>query len=69
MSSKKTAGGGLDLREQFGSNEVYDAISKILSGKRGYKTVKDSERKRCNCGYELKGLEKFCPECGNKIST
>ena len=65
---KKTIGGGLDLREQFGSDDVHSAFSKVLSGKKNYKTIKDAERKKCNCGYELKGIEKFCPECGNKIA-
>ncbi|MEW6063203.1 MAG: hypothetical protein AB1571_02420 [Nanoarchaeota archaeon] len=67
MVEKKTVGGGLDLREHFGSESIHDAFSKILSGKKGYRTIKDSEKKKCQCGHELKGTEKFCPECGFKL--
>ncbi len=51
---------------------VQDAFSKLVSGgKAGYKTVIDKTPRKINCGncnHMLTGDEKFCPECGNKIS-
>lgn len=50
---------------------VADAFSALVSGKKfGYKTVieRKVEPKKCSsCGVILKGDEKFCPECGNKL--
>ncbi len=66
-------GSCLDLREQMDNPAVHDAISKILSGgKLGYKTIIERrvEPIKCsNCAFVLKGDEKFCPECGEKIAT
>ena len=60
----------IDLRELQSPEKVHDLFSKVLSGKHGYKTVIERRKdpKLCsNCKHELKGNEKFCPECGNKI--
>ncbi len=66
MSEKKTCGGCYNLNELYGDEKVVDAFSLLVSGKKGYKAVEAIPKKRCNCGYILKGSEKFCPECGNK---
>jgi rRNA maturation endonuclease Nob1 len=60
----------LDLRKWQDSPEVEEAFSRLVSGKVGYKTIilKDKLKQACkNCGFELSGEEKFCPECGTKI--
>ncbi len=60
----------LDLRKYLNDEKTFDAFSKLVSGgKAGYKAV--IERKKevptCKkCGKELEGIEKFCPECGEK---
>ena len=55
-----------------GAKDIEDAFSKIVSGGRiGYKTVivKDKPVPQCpDCKKELAGQEKFCPECGAKIT-
>ncbi len=64
-------GSCLDLREQMDNPAVHDAFSRIVSGgKLGYKAF--IERKvepiKCpKCSVLLKGAEKFCPECGEKL--
>ena len=67
----RTSGGCYDLSDQMNNPAVLDALSKIVSGgKAGYKTIieKKIEPIRCkNCGIELNGDEKFCPECGTKV--
>jgi len=66
----RTSGGCWDLRDQMDNPAVLDALSKLVGGgKYGYKTIieKKVEIKKCqNCGLELNGDEKFCPECGTK---
>ncbi len=60
----------LDLRKYMDNEKTFDAFSKLVSGRKaGYKAV--IERKKeiptCKkCGKELEGIEKFCPECGEK---
>ena len=65
-----TAGGCRDLRKLEGDEKVADAFSRLVSGgKAGYKTVieKKVEEKRCSgCHTKLEGIEKFCPNCGQK---
>ena len=69
MVEKRTVGGGRDLREFYGDTKIHNAFSKILSGKQGYKTIVEAQRKKCQCGHELKGIEKFCPECGTRVEN
>lgn len=61
----------MDLRGWQDNPAIHDAFSKLVSGgKYGYNTpiLKDKPKVVCrNCGFELKGEEKFCPECGAKI--
>lgn len=63
-------GSCLDLRRYVNDQKTFDAFSKLVSGgKSGYKTVieRRQEVPRCKkCGKELEGIEKFCPECGEK---
>lgn len=60
----------LDLSKYINNQSTFDAFSKLVSGgKAGYKAI--IERKKevptCKkCGKELEGIEKFCPECGEK---
>lgn len=65
-----TAGGCRDLRKFQDDGNVADAFSRLVSGgKMGYKTVieKKVEEKRClGCHQKLEGIEKFCPNCGQK---
>ena len=65
-----TAGGCRDLRKLEGDASVADAFSRLVSGnKYNYKTVieKKVEEKRCSgCYTKLEGVEKFCPNCGQK---
>jgi len=65
-----TAGGCRDLRKLEGDAGVVDAFSRLVSGgKMGYKAVieKKVEEKRCSgCHTKLEGIEKFCPNCGEK---
>lgn len=59
-----------DLDSKEGS-QVADMFSQIVSGKKGYKAVieRKKELPRCTgCMKMLEGNEKFCPECGTKIS-
>jgi len=65
-------GSCLDLREYHDSEKTHDAFSKLVSGKQFYKAAIETkkENKTCpNCKIILKGNEKFCPECGYKISS
>ena len=65
-----TPGGCRDLRSYQESGKVVDAFSRLVSGgKMGYKTViekKVEEIKCVGCRAKLEGIEKFCPECGQK---
>ena len=69
MADKGTVGGCHDIQDQYGSDGGLDAFCKVISGKQGYKTLREAEKKKCSCGYELKGKEKFCPECGAKTES
>ncbi|MFH0831747.1 MAG: hypothetical protein V1886_02680 [archaeon] len=68
--TKKTGGGCWDLTDQFDSEAVASAFSKLVSGgKYGYKAVLERKKEipQCKkCGKELEGIEKYCPECGEK---
>jgi ribosomal protein L34E len=63
-------GSCLDLRRYVNDQKTFDAFSRLVSGgKAGYKTVLERKKEvpKCNkCGRELEGIEKFCPECGEK---
>lgn len=60
----------IDLRKYINDEKTFDAYSKLVSGgKAGYKAIieRKKETPRCKkCGKELEGIEKFCPECGEK---
>ena len=61
---------GYDLREQFTDDKTFSSFSKLLSGKDSYKTVKEKKQEPilCSeCKFQLKGKEKFCPECGLRV--
>jgi len=64
---------GRDLRSLNDSPEVADAFGKLVSGGRSnYKTVieKTKPQLRCTaCSKILEGKEKFCPECGKKLTA
>jgi len=65
-------GSSIDLRDQMNNPAVADAFSFLVSGKKGYKAVieRKVEPVRCvGCGIILRGEEKFCPECGHKVSV
>ena len=61
-----------DLRGYQDSDAVADAFAKLISGgKPGYKTIIEKNKPliRCNaCQKILEGIEKFCPECGEKTN-
>jgi len=63
-------GSCLDLRKYVNDQKTFDAFSRLVSGgKEGYKTVLERKKEvpKCGkCGRELEGIEKFCPECGEK---
>ncbi len=63
-------GSCLDLRRYVNDQKTFDAFSRLVSGgKEGYKTVLERKKEvpKCGkCGRELEGIEKFCPECGEK---
>jgi uncharacterized OB-fold protein len=65
-------GSCLDLRKYVNDQRTFDAFSQLVSGgKANYKTVIERKKEvpKCNkCGIELEGIEKFCPECGEKTS-
>ena len=63
-------GSCLDLRKLQSGNEIQDAYSMLVSGKKGYKAVIEKSKPipRCSqCSTVLEGNEKFCPECGNPL--
>ena len=65
-------GSNIDLRELQSPEKLQSILGKVLSGKHGYQPVieRRKEPKLCSsCKHELKGNEKFCPECGNKTNT
>ena len=66
---------GFDLRkyqtEGSDHEKIKSIMGKILSGREGYEAIieKRKEEKRCpTCNWALEGGEKFCPECGTRIS-
>jgi len=64
-----TPGGCRDLRKLQEDTGIFDAFSRLVSGKSNYKTIieKKVEEKRCvKCRMKMEGVEKFCPECGEK---
>ncbi len=64
-------GSCIDLTDQMNNPRVADAFSFLVSGKKGYKAVieRREEPVKCpECAIVLKGVEKFCPECGAKVS-
>jgi len=66
----KTPGGCYDLRKYMNDRKTLEIVGKIISGKSGYIPIieKRVEPLKCkNCGFELSGEEKFCPECGTKV--
>jgi len=66
----EVGGSCIDLRKEHGDKNVLDAFGKLISGKSKYKTLESLrfEQKLCSgCKNELKGTEKFCPNCGAKV--
>ncbi|MEK6824961.1 MAG: YgiT-type zinc finger protein [Nanoarchaeota archaeon] len=64
-------GSCIDLTDQMNNPKVADAFSFLVSGKLGYKAVierKEEPVKCSGCAVILKGVEKFCPECGERIA-
>ncbi len=62
---------GRDLRQYQDDDVISNLFSKIVSGKSGYKTIIDKNKPipKCKtCGKSLTNNEKFCPECGTKVS-
>ena len=61
-----------DLREYENDPAIEDAFSALVSGgKPGYKTIieKKKEIPKCpECDTILDGIEKFCPQCGTKLT-
>jgi len=59
-----------DLNELYESDNTFGSFSKLISGKSNYKTIREKKKEAvlCSqCKFQLKGKEKFCPECGNKL--
>ena len=68
----KTGGGCWDITDEMDAEPVLDAYSLLVSGKSGYKAVIERRKEpiKCKgCSCNLKGVEKFCPECGTKIEA
>jgi len=63
-------GSNIDLRKYQNPDSIQDAFSKIVSGKSGYKTVKEKKvipPKCVKCGRGGDPGQKFCPQCGGKM--
>lgn len=63
-------GSCLDLRQYQDSADMAALMGRIVSGKHGYKAVIERKKEILKCGQCAKildGIEKFCPECGNKL--
>ena len=61
---------GWDLREQFNDDKTFSSFSQLISGKVNYKTIREKKQEPIFCSQcktQLKGKEKFCPECGNRV--
>ena len=65
-------GSNVDLRKFQNDDAVIDAFSSLVSGgKRGYKTVIEKRKipPKCEkCGRGGDPDQKFCPQCGGKMS-
>lgn len=63
-------GSNVNLKEQINNPGTFEGFGMLLKGRAGYKTVIDRKKEpiKCkSCNHELKGIEKFCPECGAKV--
>ncbi len=63
---------GYDLRDQFTDEKTFASFSQLISGKSNYKTIREKKQEPVlctQCNFKLKGNEKFCPECGNKLES
>ena len=63
---------GHDLRKFQNPDSVQDAFSKLVSGKAGYKTVIEVKKippkcEKCGRGGDID--QKFCPQCGGKMTV
>lgn len=63
---------GRDLRKFQNTNAVQDAFSMLVSGKPGYKAVIEVKKvppkcEKCGRGGDID--QKFCPQCGGKMSV
>jgi len=61
---------GHDLRKYQDDDTIKNIFGKLLSGREGYETVIDKNKKipECTeCKQKLMNDEKFCPECGTKV--
>jgi len=58
-------------RLQQDTEQISSIFAKLVNGKPGYKAVVEmkKEPQKCpKCNYILEGMEKFCPECGEKTN-
>ncbi len=65
---------GFDLtryqEDEDEQKKIAGIMGKVLSGRSDYEAViekRAEEVRNCECGWVLKGGEKFCPECGEKV--
>lgn len=64
-------GSNIDLRRYQDGTAIQDAFSKIVSGRTGYKAVIERKKipPRCvKCGRGGDDGQKFCPQCGGRMS-
>lgn len=56
------------MHEIQSSDQIQDLFGKLVSGRKGYRAVIEVSKPapKCSCGKTLEGVEKFCPECGQK---
>jgi rRNA maturation endonuclease Nob1 len=65
-------GSNIDLRKYQDPDSLVDAYSKIVSGKVGYKAVIERRKptpKCTKCGRGGDPDQKFCPQCGGKMTV
>lgn len=58
------------MHQMQASDSIADLFGQLVSGRKGYKAVIEVSKPppRCDkCSKILEGIEKFCPECGNKL--
>jgi ribosomal protein L37AE/L43A len=64
-------GSCLDLRKYQDDEKVKDIYGKIVSGKKGYRSILERKREIPKCPGCGKNIEdeaaKFCSECGAKL--